>query len=273
MTMNLERYKKDLDKLISNGNMLFNAIQFECYPEQFEEQAKKIFKDKFKENFPELKKNLLSFKDNYQSWYSESLAIIKFLLPDRVNDFTKLYEKPKNRKEITYGNYVIEDYLQGLTVTRGWEKEKVVGPEAAIPQFRQQLKILEAAQKRFESSLFDIKQLVRADLFDSELDAARELNKKGFTRGAGAIAGVVLEGHLSQVCENHKIKVTKKKPTISDYNQLLKDNDVIEIPTWRFIQGLADLRNLCDHNKKREPKKEEIDELINGVEKVTKTIF
>lgn len=147
MTMNLERYKKDLDKLISNGNMLFNAIQFECYPEQFEEQAKKIFKDKFKENFPELKKNLLSFKDNYQSWYSESLAIIKFLLPDRVNDFTKLYEKPKNRKEITYGNYVIEDYLQGLTVTRGWEKEKVVGPEAAIPQFRQQLKILEAAQK------------------------------------------------------------------------------------------------------------------------------
>lgn len=149
----------------------------------------------------------------------------------------------------------------------------MVGPEAAIPQFRQQLKILEAAQKRFESSLFDIKQLVRADLFDSELDAARELNKKGFTRGAGAIAGVVLEGHLSQVCENHKIKVTKKKPTISDYNQLLKDNDVIEIPTWRFIQQLADLRNLCDHNKKREPKKEEIDELINGVEKVTKTIF
>jgi len=270
---NLEKYKKDLDKLISNGGMLFNAMQFECYPEQFEEQAKKIFKDKFEEKFSELKKNLLSFKENYQSWYSESLAIIKLLLPDRVNDFIKLYEKPKTRKEITYENYVIEDYLQGLTVTRSWVKEKVVGPEAAIPKFRQQLKILEAVQKRFESSLFDIKQLVQADLFDSELDVARELNKKGFARAAGAVAGVVLESHLSQVCENHKIKVSKKNPSINDYNQLLKDNNVIEIPDWRFIQHLADLRNLCDHDKKREPKKEEIEELINGVEKIKKTIF
>jgi len=273
MQTNLDKYKKDLDKLISDGSMLLNAVQFECFPEKFEAEAKKIFKEKFKEKFPDLKKNLLSFTENYQSWYSEALVIIKLLLPDRVNDFIKLYEKPKNRKEIKYGNYVIEDYLQGLTITRGWEKEKVVGPEAAIPQFQQQLKILEAVKKRFESSLFDIKQLVQADLIDSELDAARELNKKGFVRGAGAIAGVVLEGHLSQVCENHKMKVIKKDPSINDYNQLLKDNDVIEIQNWRFIQHLADLRNLCDHDKKREPKKEEIEELINGVEKITKTIF
>ncbi len=271
--MNLEKYKKDLNKLISDGGMLLNAMQFECYPEEFEAQAKKLFKEKFSEKFKQLRKKMLSFKDNYQTWYSESLAIIKLLMPDRVGDFVKLYEKPKNRKEITYGNYVVEDYLQGLTVTRGWDKEKVVGPEAAIPQFQQQLKILEAVKRRFESSLFDVKQLVQADLFDSELDASRELNTKGFTRGAGAVAGVVLEKHLAQVCENHNIKVTKKDPTINDYNQLLKDSNVIEIKDWRFIQHLADLRNLCGHDKKREPKKEEIEELIDGVEKVMKTIF
>jgi len=124
--------------------------------------------------------------------------------------------------------------------------------------FENQLGIVKAAKRRFESSLFDIKQLVQADLFDSELDAARELNKKGFTRGAGAVAGVVLEGHLSRVCENHKIKVTKKKPTINDYNQLLKDNDVIEMKDWRFIQLLADLRNLCDHDKKESLKKKKL---------------
>lgn len=38
--------------------------------------------------------------------------------------------------------------------------------------FRQQQAILNAVKQRFESSLFDIKQLVQADLFDSELDAA-----------------------------------------------------------------------------------------------------
>ena len=140
-------------------------------------------------------------------------------------------------------------------------------------RFWNQLLILESAETRFDSSLFEIKQLVQADLFDSELDAARELNKKGFTRGAGAIAGVVLEGHLLQVCENHNIKIKKKNPTINDYNELLKKNHVIDIPTWRFIQHLADLRNLCNHKKERAPIKEEIEELIDGVEKTTKTVF
>ena len=195
------------------------------------------------------------------------------MLPDRLGDFIKLYEKPKVRKEIKYGNYVIEDYLQTLTVTRGWEKEEVVGPTAAIPQFTQQLNILKSVEKRFESSLFDIKQLVQADLFDSELEAAKELNKKGFTRGAGAIAGVVLEKHLAQVCDNHSVTVTKKDPGISDLNDLLKSSNVIEVPQWRANQHLSDLRNLCDHNKKVDPTKDQIDELIEGVEKVTKTLF
>jgi len=269
MTSNLDKYKKDLEQLILDGEFLFHAIQFECYPKEYKSQVKKTYNEKY---HSKLIKNLPSFKEKYQYWYSESLSIIKLLLPDRMNDFVKLYEKPKGRKKVEYGTYVIEDYLQGLSVTRS-HYEKVVGPEAAIPQFQQQLNILKSVKRRFESSLFDIKQLVQADLFDSELDTARELNKKGFTRGAGAVAGVVLESHLSQACDNHKIKVTKKNPTINDFNQLLKDNEVIEMPTWRFIQHLADLRNLCDHKKKRDPKTEDIDELIEGVGKITKTLF
>ena len=73
-------------------------------------------------------------------------------------------------------------------MTGGWEKQKIVGKEAAIPRFHQQLIILKSAKGRFESSLFDIKQLLQSDLFDSELEAAKELNNKGFTRGAGAVA-------------------------------------------------------------------------------------
>ena len=187
MISNLEKYKKDLDQLIADGELLFNSMQKECLPEQFEEAWKKVFKTKYKD----FVKKLPSFSGKYQDWYSESLVLIKQLLPDRVSDFTKLYEKPKTkRKDITHENYTIEDHLQGLTVTRGWEKKKVVGPEAAIPRFEQQLNILKSVKKRFTSTLFDIKQLVQADLFDSELEAAKELNKKGFLRGAGAIACV-----------------------------------------------------------------------------------
>jgi hypothetical protein len=254
MQSNLEKYRQDLDNLIEQGEILENLMRLECFPDKFKQLKKKYGK--------------LRFSDEYQKWYSESLVLLKFLLPDRVDDFKKLYEKPKNRKSIDIENYTIEDYLQ-----RNELGEVLVKRENAIPKFEQQLAIIKSAKKRFESSLFDIKQLVQADLFDSELGAARELNKKGFTRGAGAMAGVVLEKHLAQVCENHQIKVTKKDPSINDYNQLLKDRDVIEIKDWRFIQHLTDLRNLCDHDKKREPKKEEIEELINGVEKIIKTIF
>ena len=270
MISNLEKYKKDLEQLIFNGWQLLSAMNLECHPNKFEEALKKSIKTK--KEIDEIKKDIPFFNDKYQTWYSESLAIVKFLLPDRVQDFIKLYEKPKGRKDIAYGNYVIEDYLQNLQVTTALGDVKVA-PYAAIPQFQQQLNILKSVKQRFESSLFDIKQLVQADLFDSELESAKELNKKGFSRGAGAIAGVVLEKHLSQVCDNHNVKITKNNPTINDFNQYFKNTDIIEIKDWRFIQRLADLRNLCDHNKKTEPKQEDIKELITGVEKVSKTIF
>lgn len=269
MISNLDKYRKDLTRLIEEGDRLLIAIQFECYPDEVGESIKKRLGNKHKtfiHNIPE-------FKSEYQIWYSEALAVVKLLLPDRVDDFINLYKKPRARKQVQYGNYVIEDYMQSLTVTEGWEKKKIVGPDAAIPQYQQQLNIVKSAKKRFESSLYDIQQLVQSDMFDSELDAADELNKKGFVRGAGALSGVVLEKHLLQVCHNHDIKVTKRDATINGYNQLLKNSEVIETKEWRFIQHLADLRNLCDHKKKKDPEKKDVDELIKGTDKILKTIY
>ena len=71
----------------------------------------------------------------------------------------------------------------------------------------------------------------------------------------------------------HNIKTRKKHPTISDFNDLLKNGGVLDTPTWRQIQRLGDVRNLCDHNKDRDPTKEEVEELVSGVEKFTKTLF
>ena len=173
MLPNLDRYEKDLNSLLTKGEQLHLAIQRECFPEELERALEKQFGDKAKD----IIKALPSFENTYQSWYSEAKAVVRQLLPDRLPDFVHHYEKPKPRKDITYENYRIEDYLQGLNVTRGWEKEKVVGQDAAIPHFRQQLAILASVKARFQSSLFDIRQLVQADLFDSELDAARELAK------------------------------------------------------------------------------------------------
>jgi hypothetical protein len=245
------------------------AMQFECFPTEIKREIKKQYGDKAQE----IIQRLPVFNETYQTWYSEAKVLIKQLLPDRLPDFVRLYEKPKPRKDITYENYRIEDYLQGLTITRGYDKQKVLGPEAAIPHFRQQIAILNSLKLRFESSLFDIRQLVQADIFDTELDAARELARQKFTRAGGVLSGVVLERHLGQVCDNHSIKVAKKTPTIADLNNALKEANVIDIPQWRYIQHLADIRNLCAHDKKVEPTVEQIDDLLNGVAKVVKTIF
>jgi hypothetical protein len=217
--------------------------------------------------------SLEPFSIIYQSWYSEAKALIAQLLPGRLSDFVRHYEKPKPRKDITYESYRIEDYLQRLTLRRPYSDETIVGPTAAIPHFEQQLAILKSIGARFESSLYDIRQLVQSDLFDSELDAAKELAKHKFIRAAGAIAGVVLERHLAQVCENHSVKVTKKNPGIADFNDALKAANVLDTPQWRFVQHLGDIRNLCDHNKSSEPTPEQVDDLVQGVAKTIKTLF
>jgi len=265
MISNLEKYKKDLENLINKGNLLYFAIVAECYPNK----KKEFLDSKGVDN--EFIDKLPDFDSEYQEWYSEANIIIKQLLIDRLDDFKSYYDKPGSRNQINNENYCIKDYLQGITFST---PENIMGDKSpGIPKFKQQLAILKSVSSRFTSSLFDIQQLVQADLFDFELDAAKELAKKGFIRGAGAIAGVILEKHLLQVMGNHNLSTRKRRPTINDFNEILKNNNVIDVPLWRQIQRFGDIRNLCDHNKDRDPSKEEISELINGVEKLTKTLF
>ena len=267
---NLERYKDDLEKLIKTGENLIYAMNYECDPKDY----RNLVREKLKDKTSKFLDSLPNFSEEYETWYSEAKALIHQLLPDRLDDFVGHYEKPKARKDINYESYRISDYLMGLQMTRGSgiRKEVVLGPDAAIPRFKQQLAIVRAIRNRFESSLFDIKQIVQADLFDSELEAAMALVKHGFLRAGGAIAGVVMEKHLAEVCKNHKIRIRKKNPVIADFNDTLKKENVIDVPQWRSNQHLGDLRNLCDHNKKKEPSKDEVTDLINGVMKLTKTL-
>lgn len=271
MESNISKYEDDFKRLKELGNHLHMAIQYEYNPDEVTKLLNERYKDKKKAN--KFVKDLPVFKTDYQKWYSECKSLIKQLLPERYDDFRKYYETPKSRKEVTYENYVIEDYMLDLRITRSFDGKVIVGPIAAIPKYRQQIAIFDSLSSRFTSSLYDIKTLVQADLFDSEIDAAKELLKHKFFRASGAIAGVVLEKHLKEVCINHNISFTKKSPVISDYNEILKTNSIIDIPTWRFIQHLADIRNLCDHSKDQEPTSEQINDLLIGVDKIIKTVF
>ena len=263
---NKEKYINDIDSLIKRGVSLQRGLYNELKDEYREVFAKLSAEDR--KLFVNAK-----FKENYHAWYNESLTLIKQLMPERLDDFVSLYRLPKRKdSEITYLTYTISDYLVGIVVKDGLGCITVDG-KAAVQKFEQQFLMVSSLKKRFESSLYDIKQLVLADLMDSEIDSAKLLVKNGLLRAAGAICGVLLEKHFAVVCDMHKIKPTKKNPCINDYNQLLKDEGIIDTPTWRKISYYADIRNLCDHNKKEEPTKEQLQDLVNGTEKVLKTIF
>ena len=256
MVNNKNKFIEDFTKLIEFGN----AIASELYL---------WAQNKANKNDQYLSTSL--FWNKYQHWFSESHAFIAQILPYRLAEFDSLYYGDENRNAITYLTYTIKDWLVGIRSPKNSYGDKVFSDISYVYiRVKNQVDILESATKVFESSLFDIKQIVQADLFDSELDVARELLKNGFIRAAGAVAGVVLESHLKQVCENHQLSI--KETSISHYNEALKNKLFIEVPDWRFIQGLGDLRNLCGHKKDREPKKDEVAELIDGVDKIIKKI-
>ena len=267
MQSNFDRFKKDIDTLINLGEKLRLAMRVQVNQNNIKEKIKAQYKEKADEYI----KSLPNFDSVYEQWYSESIALLKQVLPDRVADFLQHYEPSKTRKELTLTTFRIRDFFQGVRVVQG--NEVLVDGSAAITHFDQQLSIVKAANARFTSSLFEIRQLIQADLLDSEIVAAEQLAKYKYIRAAGAVAGVVLERHLSQVCSDHSLKITKKNPTISDFNELLKQNDIIEIPQWRFIQHLGDIRNLCDHSKVDDPTFEQVSDLISGVKKITKTVY
>lgn len=221
-----------------------------------------------------LKKRAKKFElaPKYQGWYSRALRVVEQLLPDRHEEFRALYRPAKPPKELDITTYTISHYLAGVVVRRG--VQEVVNPFSVFQHaFNEQINILRSAADRLDSLLADITGVLEAQIFDDELEVAEDLRRKKHLRAAGVVAGVVLERHLKRVVSNHAIAVRKKAPTIADLNDLLKKSEVYDTVQWRGIQRLGDIRNIAGHDRERQPTDAEIDELIRGVEKTTKTLF
>lgn len=215
------------------------------------------------------KKDRFEFSMVYQRWYSRASKIVELLGQERLEEFTSYYRIDPKRKTIDVSNYVIQDYLKGIVLRFELQFE---ANSVAKTGFINQLHILKSLESRIDSILQDVKGHLLAEIQDSELKVADQLRKVNL-RAAGTLAGVVLEGHLQRVTQNYNITIRKKTPTIVDLNDPLKSAGVYDNPTWRKIQLLADIRNLCSQKKSREPTDDEVIELISGVNWVIKSIF
>lgn len=211
------------------------------------------------------------FQYDYQMWYTKALKAVASLAPDRYTEFRSYYEIDPKRKQLGYGTYVIQDYLRGVAPNR-ISYPDFDTRDNVLNCFFNQLTILNSLSERIDSVITNIEGELYAELQDNEIVVARQLAKMSL-RAAGALVGVVIEGHLQKVAHAHGLKVAKKNPTIADLNEPLKGDGVIDIPTWRKIAYLADIRNVCSHKKDVEPTKEQVEELIQGAEWLTKNVF
>jgi hypothetical protein len=217
--------------------------------------------------------SLIDIGRSYQSWYTKAIKLVSVLAPDRIAEFRSYYEVDPKRKSIDLTTYKIRDYVIGL-----FPKEDIYGTpqwdHRALVQLNiaNQLFILESLESRIDGVLADLEGALLAGLQNAELTTAMTL-KKVNVRAAGALAGVVLEDHLQRVAANHGVKIAKKNPTISDLNDPLWQAGIYDQPTWRKISYLADIRNLCSHQKGQDPTPQQVDELINGVNWAIKNVI
>ncbi|WP_029038049.1 DUF4145 domain-containing protein [Salinimicrobium xinjiangense] len=212
----------------------------------------------------------VEFHRDYQKWYSKALKIVEFLAPDRFQEFKSYYEVDPKRKTMGYGSYYIQDYLKGVA-PNSFHNPNFDTKEQTLQNMYNQYTILLAVDERKDMALNDLKSSLMIELQDNELDTAKSLLKVNL-RASGVVAGVVLEGYLENVVAHHKLKIAKRNPTLSHYNEALKSNGIYDTTVWRKISYLADIRNICAH-KGKEPTKDQVEELIDGVHWTTKNVF
>src|SRR5579872_7385989 len=107
------RYKSDLTSLVLVGQKIAVAIQYKCDPASAAKTGLKL-------------EELADPRHAYQAWYSEALACVRQLLPDRVDDFIGYYKPLKPRKSIHWANYTMSDYMVGTTLYDSKRSEYVV---------------------------------------------------------------------------------------------------------------------------------------------------
>lgn len=123
--------------------------------------------------------------------------------------------------------------------------------------------VFSAAKEDFEGGyLTSIRNLVQAEVFESELEQARELLNGGYKLASAVIAGVVLETTLRDLCDHHSIDHGK----LDAMNAQLAKAGVYSKLQQKRITALADIRNNAAHGKPAEFTEDDVKSMIGDVE-------
>jgi hypothetical protein len=173
VTTNLTRYKDDLEKLTKLGDRMLSDIAYR----HLKSEGKLAEGDK--KRAAEMEG---TFEADYQRWYTEAAAVVRQLIPDRSREFDELYKGDGRRKSLVAETYNVQDWLNGVRAGKNIHDGKLYDDFAIVAmRFKTQLEILKAAAGRFDSALYDIRQLVQADLLIQNWRQLESFPRTGFS--------------------------------------------------------------------------------------------
>lgn len=145
------------------------------------------------------------------------------------------------------------------------EAEKYVGQRSDLHAFRRLKTVFEATKNDYEGGyLASVAELVRAEVFESELEQARELHKSGYITAAAVVAGVVLETTLRTLCTANSI--TPVPRSLDGMNSALVKAQVYGGLVSKQVVAIAHLRNQAAHGNTSEFDAVQVDKMIDNVE-------
>jgi hypothetical protein len=141
--------------------------------------------------------------------------------------------------------------------------EEIRGYEYYYDAFERMTAVFSAAREDYKGGfLTSLRNLIQAEIFDTELEQARELLNSGYKVAAAVIAGIVLETTLRDICTRQGLPMSKLDKMNSDiaktglYNKLQQ----------KRITALADIRNSAAHGKPQEFTENDVKDMIRDVE-------
>ncbi|EGQ8503932.1 DUF4145 domain-containing protein [Vibrio vulnificus] len=123
--------------------------------------------------------------------------------------------------------------------------------------------IFDAAKEDFEGGYLNtLKQLVQAEVFESELEQAEELLASGYKIAAAVIAGVVLETALRDLCTENDIA----HASLNAMNTQLTKQGVFNKLQQKQVTALADIRNSAAHGNPDQFTEQDVKNMIRDIE-------
>lgn len=121
-----------------------------------------------------------------------------------------------------------------------------------------------AAKEDFEGGyLSTTRSLVQAEVFDNELEQARELQSNGYIAAAAVVAGVVLETTLRELCDRESLSHGKLDKMNADLTKSGVYNKLVQ----KRVTAIAAIRNSAAHGDTAAFSSNDVEDMIRYVER------